>query len=33
MFEGAPAQVAKWVHSTLAAHATSLDVLPTNFCA
>jgi hypothetical protein len=23
----------KWVHRTLAAHAASLDVLPTNFCA
>ena len=33
MLEDAPAPVAKWVHSMLAAHAASLDVLPIDFCA
>ena len=33
MFEDAPPPAEGWVQRTLAAHAASLDVLPTDFCA
>jgi hypothetical protein len=33
MFEDASPPAARWAQRTLAAHAASLDVLPTDFCA